>query len=116
MSEIDELRARVETLETQVARLAEDSTDTRTLAGMADRDAGELRTKLAAQQSSLNALRETQADHTKALRGLADAVGTLVVGQARLEQQVAGLTGKVDGLDGKVDEILDLLRGRDGDE
>jgi outer membrane murein-binding lipoprotein Lpp len=78
---IEELRAQMQALAAEVDRLREESAQTRALAAMADRDAAEVRTSLRGHTQVLNALRETQLEQGRAFAGMAEAVGTLVVGQ-----------------------------------
>lgn len=109
MSDLDELRSRVDALEAEVARLREvaadlerlreDAAATRTLAAMADRDASEVRSSLRAHSQSLGVLRDSQLEqgevldvHTTTLRTIADAVGGVLAGQHRHEQALQGHT------------------------
>lgn len=108
MSELDELRHRVDALEGEVERLREENAATRTLASMADRDVAEMRTSLRAHTQTLNALRETQLEQGRAVQGIAEAVGGLIAGQAALADAVAGLTA------GQA-EMLEQLRRLTGD-
>ncbi|GGP00289.1 hypothetical protein [Wenjunlia tyrosinilytica] len=108
MSEVEELRRRLEALEGEVDRLREENAATRTLASMADRDVAEMRAALRAHTQTLGALRETQLDqsrtldahgtvlegHGRTLRTIADAVGTLVTGQAALAEAVERLSAR----------------------
>jgi hypothetical protein len=105
VSDLDEIRERMDAPEAEVSRLCEDAAATRTLAAMADRDASEVRGALRAHTQSLNALRETQIEqgrtldaHTRTLHTLADAVGGLVTGQQALTETVSGLAQTVGGL------------------
>ena len=66
MSELDQMRVRLEALEAEVARLREESAATRTLASMADRDVAEMRVTMRAHTQTLNALRETQLEQGRA--------------------------------------------------
>lgn len=81
MSDLDEIRNRVDLLEAEVAQLREDAAATRTLAAMADRDASEVKGALRAHTQALSALRETQVEQGRTLQTLAEAVGGLVTGQ-----------------------------------
>ena len=56
----DDLKARVTSLEHEVARLREETAATRALAALADRDVSEFRTELRGHHQVLRALRETQ--------------------------------------------------------
>ena len=105
VSDLDEIRDRMDALEAEVSRLREDAAATRTLSAMADRDASEVRGALRAHTQSLNALRETQMEqgrtldaHTRTLHTLADAVGGLVTGQQVLTETVSDLAATVSGL------------------
>lgn len=82
MSDIEELRRRLEALEAEVTTLREDAATTRALAAMNDRDVAEFRTELRAHRQVLGALRETQLEQN---------------------QKIDALEAKVDALEGKLD-------------
>ncbi|HEY6795892.1 MAG TPA: hypothetical protein VI248_14530 [Kineosporiaceae bacterium] len=94
MSELDDVRAELAELRVEVA-------DIRVFASMADRDAAGVRGIVRAQ----NALHETQVGQAQTLRGMADALAALVLGQQRHERtlQAQGATLVVHG------EILSRL-------
>ncbi len=103
MSDLDEIRNRMDVLEAEVTRLREEAVATRTLAALTDRDASEVRGALRAHMQALNALRETQVDQgraleaqTRTLETIAEAVGGLAAGQSRHDEDLS--------------EIKDLLR------
>lgn len=98
VSDLDEIRQRLDVLEGEVARLREDATATRTLAGMADRDASEVRGALHAHTQLLNALRETQVEQGRTLVEHGQVLGALVEGQARHSAMLNGLTTTVGSL------------------
>ncbi len=98
MSELDELRGRVSAVESELSRLREENAVTRTVASMADRDVSEFRGALQGHMRTLNALRETQleqgqiqAAQGRAIEGIAQAVGGLVVQVESLTAMVARL-------------------------
>lgn len=110
MSDVEELRARVDAVEAALAKLREDTETTRTMASMADRDVAEHRQGLKSVVSVVNALRQTQLEQGQVL-------GMLVTGQARAEAQLvaleargATLTGAVDHLTARVDTMGVLLQ------
>ena len=96
VSDLDEIRSRMDALEAEVAglreatadmvRLREDAAATRALAAMADRDASEVRSALRAHTQALSALRETQVEQSQTLQTVAELVGALAVGQQRHDQ------------------------------
>ena len=79
MSDPEGLRAELAELRAEVAGV-------RVLAAMADRDAAGIRGIIRGQ----NALHETQVEHTRALRRLADGVGALMTGAQRQEETLQG--------------------------
>ena len=94
-AELAALRADVEQLtglRDEVAALRAEAADTRVLAAMADRDASSVRASLNGITRVQNALRETQVEQGRTLRGIAGAVGALVEGQQRLSENQQQLT------------------------
>jgi chromosome segregation ATPase len=89
MSDLDEIRSRLGSLEDEVARMREDASATRTLAAMADRDASEVRGALRAHTQLLNALRATQAEQGRAMETIAHAIGGLATEQAHQSETLA---------------------------
>ncbi len=94
MQEFDEIRKRLENLETQVAALAEAQNEGRRAAGlfaMVDRDVADLNTAFGTQRQLLQALRDDQvgqgkslSEHGQALDGI---IATLrVIHDAQLKQ------------------------------
>jgi chromosome segregation ATPase len=74
MSEVEELRARLDRIEAELAEVRAKAESAETLARFADRDASEIKASHAGIVHSLNALRETQleqgqtlAEHTQIL-------------------------------------------------
>jgi chromosome segregation ATPase len=100
MSELDEIRGRVSAVETDVAQLKTTTTQLGelrssaeaaiALARFADNEVSGTRGALRAHTLALSALRETQLEQGKTLQHLTEAVGALVVGQARHDQALAG--------------------------
>jgi hypothetical protein len=70
-----------------------------------DRDVADNRAERLAQTHLLNALGQTQSDQNRTIRGLAEQVGRLTVGQAELSGRVDALHGTVEAVDGKVNAI-----------
>ncbi|MFD9691335.1 hypothetical protein ACFWXO_36875 [Kitasatospora sp. NPDC059088] len=103
MSEMDDLRGRLEALEAEVDRLREESAATRTLAAMADRDAAEVRATGRANNQILMALRETQ-------REQGEAIGQLAAGQAALQRTVESVAQVVGDLAVGQAELLREIR------
>jgi hypothetical protein len=101
LSSSDELGVRVRALELQVASLREGTLATRTLAGLADRDVGELRAAVRAQTETLNALRETQLEQARTLSTLANAIGGLVTTQGEQAQVLSDVAATVRRLAGE---------------
>ncbi|MFJ8628906.1 hypothetical protein ACIRD3_39495 [Kitasatospora sp. NPDC093550] len=91
MSEMDDLRARVEALEAEMERVREQAGSAHTLAALADRDAAEVRATGRANNQLLTALRETQREQGEAIRQLAEGQAVL----QRAVQAVAELTGDI---------------------
>lgn len=91
MSEPNEIHQRVGRLEHQMSDVRKDAAAARILAGAADRDVSEMRTRLLAHTKILNALRETQLEHGVRL--------------GRLEGRFDGLEGRFDGLEGRFDGL-----------
>jgi multidrug efflux pump subunit AcrA (membrane-fusion protein) len=87
MSELDDLRARVDRGEAELAEVRAKAESAETLAGFADRDASDIKSSHAGIVRSLNALRETQleqgrvlADHNHVLAEHSQAHGKTLAG------------------------------------
>ena len=108
---MEELEARVSALETQMRSVRQDVAAARVLAGGADRDVSAFGAKLDAQQRLLEALRETQIEHS---RRLVEHDGRF----DHLEQRFDGLESQMwqgfANLERGQNVILDLLRRRNG--
>ncbi|MFC4080031.1 hypothetical protein [Amycolatopsis samaneae] len=70
MASLEDLEARVVSLEQQVAHIRQDAAAARVLAGAADRDVSEFRQTLNGHISVLNAVRETQLEQGQRLENL----------------------------------------------
>lgn len=100
VSNLDEIRNRVNVLEAEVERLREEAVATRTLAALADRDASEVRSVLRAHTQTLNALRESQVEQgriqeaqTNTLQTIAEAVGGLAIHLQRHDDDLSEIKG-----------------------
>ncbi len=106
VSELEQIRARVEVLESEIGRLRGESTGTRVLAAEADREVSQASESRRAHVGSLNALRETQLEQSSTLREIANVVGALAVGQNGLNDRVGTVEGRLGTLEGKVDTLV----------
>ena len=82
MSELDEIRQRLDALETQVNVLTEGQAESRRAAdlfAMVDRDVADLKQAFGAQRHLLQALRDTQVEQGRALVEHGRALGAIVV-------------------------------------
>ncbi|MGK5627772.1 hypothetical protein [Streptomyces sp. URMC 123] len=70
MSEVEELRRRMDAMEAEIATLREDAATTRALVAINDRDVAEFRSELRAHRQVLSALRETQIEQGQRLDSL----------------------------------------------
>jgi predicted TIM-barrel fold metal-dependent hydrolase len=77
MSDIEELRSRLNVVEVRLTQLSVEAASARQLAAMADREVAEIRHTVRAHTRVLNALRETQVEHGATL-------ATLVAGQTAI--------------------------------
>ncbi|MFF4485298.1 hypothetical protein ACFY0F_02185 [Streptomyces sp. NPDC001544] len=98
MGEIEELRQRLEALEAQVHDMAEQQAATRHLAVNSDRDVAALQEQRRADVQLMQALRQTQLEHSKALEAHTKTLeehgkllGALVTGQVAIMQHL-GIT------------------------
>ncbi|MGV9344268.1 hypothetical protein ACWDSD_05535 [Streptomyces spiralis] len=99
MGEIEELRRRLEALEAQVHDVAEQQAATRHLAVNSDRDVAALQEQRRADVQLMQALRQTQLEHskmleahTKTLHEHGKVLGALVSGQVAMMEQLQALT------------------------
>ncbi|MBX7551588.1 hypothetical protein ABZX95_31085 [Streptomyces sp. NPDC004232] len=102
MSEMDELRRRVEALEALVDEAMAERTTTHDLAVGADRDVAALQVQRRADMQVIRALRDTQLEHgktleahTKTLAEHGKLLGALVSGQVAMMEQIGTLTTQV---------------------
>ncbi|OIK04542.1 hypothetical protein [Streptomyces monashensis] len=109
MSEMDELRRRVEALEARVDEAMAERTTTHNLAVGADRDVAALQVQRRADMQVIRALRETQLEHGKTLAEHGKLLGALVSGQVAMMEQIGTLTGQVGSLTTQVGAITDHL-------
>ncbi|MBV7697750.1 hypothetical protein [Streptomyces sp. TRM70350] len=98
MSEIEELRRRLEALEAQMSRVVEEHTTTRNLAVGSDSDVAALQVQRRTDIQVIRALRDTQLEHgeilkahTKTLAEHGKLLGALVSGQVALMRQVGAI-------------------------
>ncbi|MEU2924785.1 hypothetical protein ABZ636_06940 [Streptomyces sp. NPDC007251] len=106
MSEMEELRRRLEALEARVDEVVEQQAATRHLAVNSDRDVAALQEQRRADMQLLQALRSTQIEHGKTLRELGTTVGVLLTGQIELARVQDKHTEKLDRLTASVDAIV----------
>ncbi|MFC3576733.1 hypothetical protein ACFOZ0_26320 [Streptomyces yaanensis] len=99
MSEIEELRRRLEALEARVDEVAAQQATTRNLALDSDRDVAALQEQRQADMRLIRAVRDTQLEHGKTLeahtRTLAEhgkLLGALVSGQVAMMEQLQAIT------------------------
>ncbi|MEV4279270.1 hypothetical protein [Actinoplanes xinjiangensis] len=116
------LEASLPTLEERVTRLEKDMDEQKKLRAAQDLDQSDFGQKLRVQHGLIQAIQQTQSEHTATLAShtatLARHTATLAEhGQRldRLEGKVDRLEGKVDRLEGKVDRLegkVDRLEGK----
>ena len=80
MSELDDLRARVDRVEAELAEVRAKAESAETLARFADRDASDIKSSHAGIVRSLNALRETQLEQGRLLAEHSHAHGKTLAG------------------------------------
>ncbi|MGW7786962.1 hypothetical protein [Streptomyces tricolor] len=95
MGEIEELRRRLEALEAEVHDMREEQAATRHLAVNSDRDVAALREQRRADVQLMQALRQTQLEHSKTLEEHGKLLGALVSGQIAMMEQIGTLTTRV---------------------
>ncbi len=89
MSDLEDVKARLDRLEHEVLTLREDSATTRVMAAMADRDSAAVAGALKGHTAVLNALRETQIEHSNILAEHSNVLAALIRGQDRHEETLA---------------------------
>ncbi|MER6067388.1 hypothetical protein ABT187_00710 [Streptomyces sp. NPDC001817] len=102
MSEIEELRRRLEALEAEVHDMREEQAATRHLAVNSDRDVAALQEQRRADVQLMQALRQTQLEHSKVLEAHSKTLeehskllGALVSGQVAMMEQLGSLSAHV---------------------
>ncbi|WP_369389009.1 hypothetical protein AB5J72_16480 [Streptomyces sp. CG1] len=109
MSEMEELRRRLEALEARVDEVAEQQAATRHLAVNSDRDVAALQEQRRADMQLMQALRQTQLEHSKTLQEHSKLLGALVSSQVAMTEQLGSLTAQVGSLTTQVGAIIDHL-------
>jgi hypothetical protein len=92
VSELDEIRQRLDALEAQVNVLTEGQAESRRAAdlfAMVDRDVADLKQAFGAQRHVLQALRDTQVEQGRTLVEHGQALGTIVVTLESMQQTLA---------------------------
>ena len=89
MSDLEDVKARLDRLEHEMVTLREDSATTRVMAAMADRDSAAVAGALKGHTAVLNALRMAQIEHGDVLAKHSDVLLALVIGQDRHEVMLA---------------------------
>ena len=102
-----QMRGRQDRLEGRVAVLETTVKEEASLRAKMDSDLGEMKATLIAHKHSLQALHDTQSDHTNRLTRIEDKLGNV-------ENRVESLDGKVTNLDGKVEHIQGKVTSLDG--
>ncbi|MER6385318.1 hypothetical protein ACWDBD_00865 [Streptomyces sp. NPDC001118] len=102
MSEMEELRRRLEALEARVDEVVAEHTTTRNLAVGSDSDVAALQVQRRADMQVIRALRDTQLEHGKTLEAHGKTLqehskllGALVSGQVAMMEQLGSLTTQV---------------------
>jgi hypothetical protein len=88
MGEIEELRRRLEALEAEVHDMREEQAATRHLAVNSDRDVAALQEQRRADVQLMQALRQTQLEHSKTLAEHSKLLGALVAGQVAIMEHL----------------------------
>lgn len=102
MPDSPDLEARVAALEARLVEVAADASAARELAAGADRDVSEVRAELRAHTRALNALRETQVEHGRAIGNL----------QEQMNRGFAEMRGRFDQTAAGMEIIVRLLGGQ----
>ena len=103
MSEPDEIHHRVTRLEHQMIRVEQDAAAARLLAGGADHDVSEFRAVMRGQTGILNAIGETQREHSERLAEHSERLADHSERLAEQSEHLADHTERLDRLERKVD-------------
>jgi chromosome segregation ATPase len=104
--DLTQMRGRQDRLEGRVAVLEATVKEEAGLRAKMDSDLGEMKATLIAHQHSLQALHETQSDHTRRLTRIEDKVGKIEGRVGKIEDRV----GKIEDRVGKIEEDLGDVR------
>ncbi len=114
--DLADMRARQDRLEGRVAVLEATVKEEAVLRAKMDSDLGEMKATLIAHKHSLQALHETQSDHTRRLTRIEDKVGKIEDRVGKIEDRVGKIEDRVGKIEDKVGDvrvgvhaILDLL-------
>ena len=98
MSELDEIRQRLDAVEAKVELLAEGQAESRRAAdlfAMVDRDVADLKDAFAAQRHVLQALRDTQLEQGRTLVEHGQALGAIVVTLQSVQESQRSVQGEM---------------------
>jgi chromosome segregation ATPase len=111
--DLADMRARQDRLEGRVAVLEATVKEEAGLRAKMDSDLGEMKATLIAHKHSLQALHETQSDHTRRLTRIEDKVGRVEDRVGKVEDRVGRIedkVGKVEDRVGRIEEMLGDVR------
>jgi chromosome segregation ATPase len=103
--DLTEMRGRQDRLEGKVAVLGATVKEEASLRANMDSDLGEMKATLIAHKHSLQALHDTQSDHTRRLSRIEDKAGSIENMVGSIEEKVGGIENRVRGVENKVGSI-----------
>src|SRR5579875_3964679 len=115
--DLADMRARQDRLEGRVAVLEATVKEEAGLRAKMDSDLGEMKATLIAHKHSLQALHETQSDHTRRLTRIEDKVGRVEDSVGKIEDKVGKIedrVGKIEDRVGKIEDRVGKIEDRVG--
>ncbi len=115
--DLADMRARQDRLEGRVAVLEATVKEEAVLRAKMDSDLGEMKATLIAHKHSLQALHETQSDHTRRLTRIEDKVGKVEDSVGKIEDKVGKIedrVGKIEDRVGKIEDRVGKIEDRVG--
>jgi chromosome segregation ATPase len=112
--DLTELRGRQDRLEGRVTVLEATVKEEAGLRAKMDSDLGEMKATLIAHKHSLQALHDTQSDHTKRLTRIENRVGNIENKVENIESRVGNIESRVGNIEGRVENIEGRVENIEG--
>jgi chromosome segregation ATPase len=118
VSELDEIRQRLDALEAQVSVLTEGQAESRRAAelfGMVDRDVADLKQAFGAQRHLLQALRDTQLEQGQAIGAIVVTLDSMQQTQRSMQGEIQSVQGEIQSVQGEIQSVQGEIQSVQGE-